>query len=168
MIGVKNSEKLHKALERSGRDVAEDIKNELNHGLANDHSFGVNCPGCEDDLTVHNAGGYRTYCQKCVESLGPPPKGGGYPAGKYPNLHWETPDCCIYCDDGGGVCIYPHYGVAPHKCNGYDSIGTAVALPKSDWPENFEPDPEALGTDDGYPGCGTYTHCLHCGNPRKR
>ena len=71
--------------------------------------------------------------------------------------------CCQYCDDGNGDSIYPYYGVAPHNCNGWDSIGTATELPRSDWPSNFRPDPEATKGTGQYPGAGVYTHCMECG-----
>lgn len=64
---------------------------------------------------------------------------------------------CEDCFDGNDVTVFPYYGTAPHthyKHNGV-LIGTAFASPE-EWPENFEPDPEA----EGY---GTYTHCLNCG-----
>ncbi len=31
-----------------------------------DESMGVNCPDCGVEITVSNAGGYLTYCDKCV------------------------------------------------------------------------------------------------------
>ena len=55
-----------------------------------------------------------------------------------------------YREDG---CIYPYYGLAPHKhikvdYKGHEGIGTKI-LDKSEWPENFIEDKEAEG-------CGTY------------
>ena len=71
---------------------------------------------------------------------------------------------CKYCDDGHGHSVYPYYGVAPHQCHDFKSIGSATELPRSEWPENFRPDPDAMSKGEGtYPGCGVYTHCLQCG-----
>lgn len=33
--------------------------------------FGINCPGCGTELTTDNAGGYRTFCIKCVKAMPP-------------------------------------------------------------------------------------------------
>ena len=69
---------------------------------------------------------------------------------------------CEHCYDGENGCIYPMYGVAPHSHNmGLigSIIGSTVLDDKKRWPENFIEDEEARG-------CGTYTHCLKCGNPR--
>lgn len=63
---------------------------------------------------------------------------------------------CIYCDDGDGLCVFPYYGVGPHKHVGTEVMGSTVALPSESWPENYREDPDE-------PGLGTYTHCLHCG-----
>lgn len=55
--------------------------------------FDINCPGCNVELTPDNAGGYRTFCDKCVKSMPPFPKDGkGHliKAGcKYPNFEWD-------------------------------------------------------------------------------
>jgi len=66
--------------------------------------------------------------------------------------------CCEYCNDGDGNCAYPMYGVAPHKHAGEQMIGSTVIDDKDTWPENFQEDFEDHG-------CGTWTHCLHCGRP---
>lgn len=67
------------------------------------------------------------------------------------------PDCCEYCNDGDGGCVYPMYGVAPHHHDlSGGIIGSTVIDPCESWPANFTEDPEE-------PGCGVYTHCLHCG-----
>jgi hypothetical protein len=73
---------------------------------------------------------------------------------------------CELCDDGDGLCVFPYYGVAPHTC--FFKIegavpGQSVEAPESEWPANFVLDPEA-GQFTGYPRCGTYTHCLACGD----
>jgi hypothetical protein len=72
------------------------------------------------------------------------------------------PGYCFACRDGAGGCIYPYYGVAPHKHNlaktGGDFIGSTEIEPRSEWPANFvEDEPGAE--------CGVYTHCLYCGAP---
>ena len=48
------------------------------------------CPGCDIDITIEDAGGYRTYCQKCVDAMPPLPRDGkGYNIkGRYPNFEW--------------------------------------------------------------------------------
>jgi hypothetical protein len=65
---------------------------------------------------------------------------------------------CQYCTDPDGSPCYPMYGVGPHTCF-YKipgaKIGQSVPLPKEEWPENYQEDP-----DD--PGMGTYW-CQHCG-----
>ncbi len=70
---------------------------------------------------------------------------------------------CEHCKGEDG-CVYPYYGLAPHKhkLNPSSNTGldTKIDNPTT-WPENFFEDPEA-------PGCGTYTHCLECGAPQKR
>lgn len=65
-------------------------------------------------------------------------------------------ECCDQCRQPDGSCAYPHYGVAPHDCGGFDKIGTARALPRSQWPKNFIEDPECPSTEGKYPGCGVY------------
>lgn len=73
---------------------------------------------------------------------------------------------CEFCDDRSGGCIFPYYGVAPHRCGYHDgiAIGGSVELPESEWPENFKLDPECGPlTESKYPRAGIYTHCLHCG-----
>lgn len=66
---------------------------------------------------------------------------------------------CPVCDDGEGGCVYPYYGMAPHTHEWLDKHRcSTVILPESEWPDNFEPDPE-----DGHHGCGTWTHCSECG-----
>ena len=68
--------------------------------------------------------------------------------------------CCPQCDDGDGNCVYPAYGVAPHIHDAGPMIGSTVIVSRDQWPTNFEED-----SDLEYSGCGTYTHCLHCGAP---
>lgn len=60
-------------------------------------------------------------------------------------------DECSECVEWG---CFPCYGVAPHKHVGltddHSSIfGSTRIIPKNEWPDNFEEDPDA-------PGCGTY------------
>ncbi len=54
----------------------------------------IHCPGCGVLLTADNAGGYRCYCETCVEKipeLPAAPKGTGFVLqGKYPDFHWEV------------------------------------------------------------------------------
>lgn len=59
---------------------------------------------------------------------------------------------CQFCSDGDGGCAFPFYGLAPHRHTPNDTI----IAPRESWPANFVEDPEARG-------CGTYTHCTHCG-----
>jgi len=66
--------------------------------------------------------------------------------------------CCEHCNNGEGECAYPWYGMAPHKHEGKQMVGSTVVDDKSEWPENFDEDCEMEGL-------GTYTHCLHCGRP---
>lgn len=73
---------------------------------------------------------------------------------------------CETCDDGEGGCVFPYYGVAPHVCGfkrGLPALGSSVQLPEDEWPENFEPDPDAPPGPNGYPGFGVYTNCPICG-----
>lgn len=68
---------------------------------------------------------------------------------------------CEHCTDPDGVCCYPTYGMAPHTHDMNktgSAIGSTVFLPRSEWPDNFDPDPDAEG-------CGTWTHCPKCGAP---
>lgn len=76
----------------------------------------------------------------------------------------SVPICCEHCHDGDGASAFPYYGVAPHQCFYALGLqpGQSRELPESEWPENFVLDPEA-GPATGFPRCGTYTHCLHCG-----
>jgi hypothetical protein len=72
---------------------------------------------------------------------------------------------CKACYDG----IYPYYGMAPHKhvaveFGGIKGIGTRLD-PASEWPANFEPDPEQVADFErtGMPvGQGAW-HCPKCG-----
>jgi hypothetical protein len=65
---------------------------------------------------------------------------------------------CEMCTDPDGNSCFPDYGPAPHTCF-YKipgaAIGQSVTLPRDQWPDNFQEDPEV-------PGCGTYW-CSHCG-----
>jgi len=63
---------------------------------------------------------------------------------------------CEVCDDGEGGCVFPYYGVAPHKHAPGPVIGSTVIDAPEMWPEEFREDPDA-------PGCGTYTNCPICG-----
>lgn len=56
--------------------------------------FGVLCPGCDEHLTPATCGGYRDFCDTCVEAIPPPPDDGcGYSiAGKYPEFYWGSID----------------------------------------------------------------------------
>lgn len=55
-------------------------------------SIGVKCPGCDAELTIANAGGYRRFCQKCVDAIPPfPTERGGYVIkGEYPSFQWVS------------------------------------------------------------------------------
>lgn len=61
-----------------------------------DDPLGVDWPGCDTPLTWSNAGGYRTYCQKCVDAMPDIPGGvddngyakGYHLEGRYPNFRW--------------------------------------------------------------------------------
>lgn len=74
-------------------------------------------------------------------------------------------ECCDYCDDGDGHCVFPFYGVAPHThdTTGHNSpadplalFGSTRTLPRDQWGNNFSEDPES-------PGQGTYMRCPKCG-----
>lgn len=70
----------------------------------------------------------------------------------------ESSNCCEKCHDGNGDCVFPYYGLAPHKQEGKQLLGrTRITL--EDTPPNFHPD-----KDDA--GAGVYTHCLVCGSSR--
>ena len=57
-----------------------------------DESLDINCPGCHAALTTNNAGGYRCYCDKCVQAMPELPASinndGFYLSGKYPGFEW--------------------------------------------------------------------------------
>jgi hypothetical protein len=67
----------------------------------------VRCPGCSVEITENNAGGYRTYCEKCVSVMPPipiEPAGIGWQLrGKYPDFTW-LPHCLICGDAHNGEC----------------------------------------------------------------
>lgn len=69
---------------------------------------------------------------------------------------------CEHCDDGSGQSMFPHYGVAPHHCGDFNTIGTAKVKPESEWPENFVVDKETVVADSDYPPCGVYLYCPEC------
>ncbi len=51
------------------------------------------CPGCRQKITEENAGGYRTYCDMCVDQMPPIPSAtdsgnGYYIEGRFPNFEW--------------------------------------------------------------------------------
>jgi len=52
----------------------------------------IYCPGCNVEITLDNAGGYRCFCQQCVDAMPEFPKDGkGHVIeGKYPNFKWLT------------------------------------------------------------------------------
>jgi hypothetical protein len=67
---------------------------------------------------------------------------------------------CEHCTDPDGDCCYPIYGVGPHTHVGVTSdptswIGSTVALPQEQWPDNYQDDPDCLGF-------GTW-RCPKCG-----
>lgn len=71
--------------------------------------------------------------------------------------------CCKHCDDGEGNCMYPQYGMAPHK-HMCDGINNGIVIDdKKTWPPNFEVD-SVTPPNSGWLA-GTYTHCLECGRP---
>lgn len=72
---------------------------------------------------------------------------------------------CDHCTTDDGTCVFPYYGVAPHRCFWTipgATVGESRELPESEWPENFRLDPET-GPATGAPRGGVYTHCLECG-----
>lgn len=78
---------------------------------------------------------------------------------------------CEHCHDGHGGTVYPYYGVGPHVCGwrmGKPVVGHSKGLPASEWPDNFQPDPEHGEQDDGKPPLGVWTHCLHCGAGKQK
>lgn len=53
----------------------------------------LQCPGCDVEITVDNAGGYRTYCDRCVEAFPQLPSAGSWRlAGRYPAFEWLLAD----------------------------------------------------------------------------
>ena len=68
---------------------------------------------------------------------------------------------CKFCTDSDGVCLFPYYGLAPHRHDlsktGY-LLGSTVFTDEP-LPDNFDPDP-----DDSSGKIGTYTHCPKCGS----
>lgn len=69
------------------------IRRWFNHSTKEEQdSLGVDCPGCHKALTVHNTGGYRCYCETCVNIMPPLPmsvnNNGFYIDGNYPNFIW--------------------------------------------------------------------------------
>jgi hypothetical protein len=49
----------------------------------------VVCPGCRIELTVTNAGGYRTFCESCVAAFPPLPTAGAWTIeGTFPRFKW--------------------------------------------------------------------------------
>lgn len=64
---------------------------------------------------------------------------------------------CEHCNDGDGFCVFPFYGVAPHVHVDGEWIGSTQLLPREQWGNNFEEDPDC-------PGLGTYLRCPHCGD----
>ena len=69
--------------------------------------------------------------------------------------------CCESCNDGEGECVFPFYGLAPHKHIGEKMIGSTVIDPETGWPPNFHEDCQEKGV-------GTYDHCLDCGRPANK
>jgi len=55
---------------------------------------GEDCPGCGVRICLNNVGGYRTFCERCVDAMPPfPTDGGGYVIeGQYPNFRWRRVD----------------------------------------------------------------------------
>lgn len=55
--------------------------------------LGIDCPGCSRPLTTSNAGGYRTFCQRCVAAFPPFPSDGKEhliaEGCRYPNFYWD-------------------------------------------------------------------------------
>lgn len=51
----------------------------------------VLCPGCGIGITTGNAGGYRTYCDQCVDVFPalPADQGGYEITGRYPRFKWK-------------------------------------------------------------------------------
>lgn len=56
-------------------------------------SYGIPCSGCGVNLTQENIGGYRCYCQTCVDVIPPfpeAPAGTGFIlTGTYPHFQWH-------------------------------------------------------------------------------
>lgn len=68
---------------------------------------------------------------------------------------------CDYCANSDGTSCFPSYGPAPHSCfyklTGAE-IGESQALPRDEWPDNFQEDADCAGL-------GTYW-CPHCWHGR--
>ena len=53
----------------------------------------INCPGCGQEIKEENAGGYRTFCDMCVDQMPLIPRetdsgSGYYIEGRYPHFEW--------------------------------------------------------------------------------
>ena len=57
----------------------------------------VRCPGCDAAVTPRNAGGYRTFCEPCVDVFPALPNGSGAYVieGRFPSFTW------VAADEGG-------------------------------------------------------------------
>jgi hypothetical protein len=62
------------------------------------------CPGCGIEITPSNAGGYRTYCETCVETMPPLPEepGAYYVVGRYPAFRWLRDEAGQHATDDRG------------------------------------------------------------------
>lgn len=71
--------------------VVEDDYKIAHKSLIADTDCGMYCSGCFQPLTLENIGGYRCYCQQCLEKFPPfPDDGQGHNiVGIYPNFKWQ-------------------------------------------------------------------------------
>jgi hypothetical protein len=58
----------------------------------------IRCPGCGTEIHASNVGGYRTFCNRCVEAFPKfPDAPGGYNIeGRYPSFRWKGKATEIY------------------------------------------------------------------------
>ncbi len=70
----------------------ESVRRELqNVGMPGD---AAKCPGCDTAVTIENAGGYRTFCDKCTDAMPQIPGPGGWQIeGRFPAFRWIKQRC---------------------------------------------------------------------------
>lgn len=88
----------------AGRHLIEVVYNgqQSQSGDSEPEDFEEYCPGCNTQLNEENVGGYRCFCQQCVDSFPPFPAGsGGFSIkGTYPSFQWVQADAPTTAHDG--------------------------------------------------------------------